>query len=454
MFPGRCFDRGEEAMADLIADDALCVAKTAPKRPCALLWDESFLWGIMAWRALQEAGLPFDLLRAEEVRRGGLAHYRMLFVPGGWASNKIAALGEQGCEEIRRFVEAGGSYLGICGGAGLATREGIALLPVGRKPSAQRVTSFSGGIRVSPAAHPIWQGVEVPIFTAWWPSQPTVGDPGVRVLAAYEEAQPDALSSDIPVETGESQGWPALEASYGILLNPARLLGEPAVLEGRCGRGRVVLSMLHFDTPGDRSGRVVLQNLWRYLTAGSPAALAAGGNGPSEGPRVCVPPDIVATLAEILAGVEELIAAGEGLLLWRWRNPFLLQWRRGVRGLEYSTLSVMTREIQSRLALGRRDPDGDAALSECADSDRLRQELLEIQQQLAPFVAKAKRLLERERCYMQTGPLSPLRCDDGEIRDLRRELFASAMSHGGAFKRLIDTVDRLWLWLIRGGDNR
>jgi hypothetical protein len=440
-------------MPQLINGHSAGNAEPLFQRPCALLWDESLLWGVMAWRALREAGLPFDLLRAEDICEGGLCGYRMLFVPGGWASNKINALGERGRDEIRRFVTAGGNYLGICGGAGMATREGIALLPVGRKLSAQRVASFSGGIRVSPAAHPIWQDVGAPIFSAWWPSQLTVDNPGVRVLAVYEEAQPDALSSDIPVESRENQDWPDLEARYGILLNPARMQGEPAVLEGRCGLGRVVLSMLHFDTPGDRNGRVVLRNLWRYLTADSPAVLMAGGNGPSEGPRVRVPPDILATLSEILVDVEDLIAAGEGHLLWRWRNPFLLQWRRGVRGLEYSTLYVMIREIQNRFSLGQRDSDGDAELPESADSDRLRWELLGIKRQLALFVAKAKRLLERERCYMQTSLLSPLQCDDGKIQDLRGELFGSAMSHGGAFKRLIDAMDQLWLGLIRGGGN-
>lgn len=436
-------------MTSFPVDRPLFVPPAGSKKPCALLWDESFLWGTMAWRALQEAGLPFDLLQAEEVRWGRLAHYRMLFVPGGWASNKIAALGEEGCKEIRLFVEAGGSYLGICGGAGLATREGIALLPVGRKPSTERVASFNGSIRISPASHPIWQEVEEPVFPAWWPSQLAVGDPGVRVLAAYGEAQPGAFSSDISVEKGQSQGWPALEARYGILLDPGRLRGEPAVLEGQCGRGRVVLSMLHFDTPGDRNGGVVLRNLWRYLAADSPTAPVTGGHRPAEGPRVSVLPDIPATLVEILSGVEDLIAAGESHSLWRWRNPFLLQWRRGVRGLEYSTLSVMTREIRNRLAHGWQDPDGDAAPPGCADSERLRSELVEIKRQLAPFVAKAKRLLECERRYMQTGPLSPLHCDNEEIQGLREELFASAMSHGGAFKRLIDAVDRLWLSLIR-----
>jgi len=37
----------------------------------------------------------------------------MIFVPGGWASNKRKALGEEGMQKIRSFVDDGGSYLGF-----------------------------------------------------------------------------------------------------------------------------------------------------------------------------------------------------------------------------------------------------------------------------------------------------------------------------------------------------
>ena len=238
--------------------------ETASDKPCALLWDESFIWGLMARQALMEAGLPFDMLDSEEIRRGALSRYRIIFVPGGWASNKMAALGDQGQAEIRRFVENGGSYLGICGGAGMATEEGLGLLPIVRKPTAERVPSFSGGIRLSCTDHEIWRGVENPCFSAWWPSQFQNGERDIRILATYEEARTDAFSADINVVAGEIIGWPDLERKYGILLNPARLYGEPAVLEGCYGSGRVILSLIHFDTPGDPNGAVVLRNIWDY----------------------------------------------------------------------------------------------------------------------------------------------------------------------------------------------
>ncbi len=424
------------------------------KKPCALLWDESFLWGVMTWRALRETGLPFDLLRSEDVRGGALSRYRMIFVPGGWASNKISALGEEGSREIRRFVAAGGSYLGICGGAGMATEDGVGLLPVRRKPSRERVPSFSGPILLSCGDHAIWQGIERPRFCAWWPSQLMVMDHRVRVLASYEEAQPDAFSSDIKVADGGGIGWPDLEQRYGILLDPARLAGEPAVLEGSFGRGKVILSLIHFDTPGDPNGALVLRNLWGYLVGGGAdgdhiprglpqgerANLSAAGCGE------------VQSLEEIRAAVAELIAAGAKNGLWSWRNPLLLQWRRGIRGLEYSTLAVMIDEIARCLrAPDASDPCGRPALSPAIDPSCLEEDLKEIREQLIPFCEKAVRLLAGERIAMTAAPLSPVECTDAEISRLRRELFASAMSHGGSFKRLIDAVDRLLYRLIKGG---
>jgi len=419
------------------------------KSPCALLWDQSFLWGVMARQALAEAGLSFDLLRAEEIRAGGLDRYRLLFVPGGWASNKIGALGSRGLDEIRGFVQRGGNYLGICGGAGMATQDGLGLLPVSRKPGPKRVPSFSGAIRIS-TEHPLLlQGIERPVFHAWWPSQFQIADCGVRVIATYQEAQAGAFSADIPIEAGRDEGWAALEERYGILLDPDRLIGEPAVVEGRFGRGRVLLSLLHFDTPGDRNGAAVLKNIWDDLAPGSPAVRADAGDLSCR-----VLPDLPQTLWECLGTIEKAAAdwcaAGERNFLWHWRTPYLLQWRRGVRGLECSILVAMIAEIRRRLE--RCGPEGSGrrpGLSGPPDPNRLLEELEAIRCATVQFVEKAKRLLIRELFYMQTAPLSPLNCNDPDIRRLRGELFGIGMSHGGEFKFLLDALDG-FLWELAG----
>jgi len=239
------------------------------KPKVALLWDESFLWGVVSHKALKGAGLPFRLIRADDVRAGVLAECAALFVPGGWASNKIKALGEKGVSAVRQFVKDGGTYIGFCGGAGLATSDGLGLLDARRKPTSQRVPSYGGRIQLRLRDDPLWQGIDDPVFHAWWPSQLAVGE-GVSVLATYGEALADAFSSDLNVgDTLSGGGWEELEAYYGINLDPHRMLDEPSVVRGKYGRGTVLLSLIHFDSPGDSNGAVVLGNLWRFIGGNS-----------------------------------------------------------------------------------------------------------------------------------------------------------------------------------------
>jgi len=409
------------------------------KSAVAFLWDESFLWGLMAYKALTKSTLPFDLVRSADIRNGVLDHYKMLFVPGGWASNKSRTLGDSGIRAVRRFVESGGSYLGFCGGAGLATqgKGGMGLLDVQRKSTGERVPSFSGRVKLNVNDHQIWEGIiqgsgvrgQESVFHAWWPSQFVVQENAdIRVLAAYGDAMHDAFSSDLNVGDVEtSGGWEKFEKIYGINLDPARLKGEPAVVEGQYGQGRVVLSLVHFDTPGDENGQEVLVNLWKYLSSGTGRVRGQG----SEVRDNSITPAGARCNVPLQNMCSELISLGERNFLWFWRNSMLLQWRRGVRGLEYNTLDIMMREISGILA--------DKNTEQCTqNADRT---LEKIDETLTSFIGKAKKLLILERHALQKGPITYIQCDDPEIQCLRKELFGSAKSHGGMFKEVLDAVD-------------
>ena len=423
--------------------------KIEGRKSCALLWDESFLWGLMAWRALTEGGLSFDLIRSDDIRAGILSRYAMLFVPGGWAQAKLRSLGEKGQTEIRSFVENGGSYLGICGGAGLATQSDIGLLPVSRKSSQERVPSFSGPVRLSLAPHAAWENITSPVFSAWWPFQfSIVAENEIRVLAVYEEAQADAMSADIKVGDGQISGWSELEAHYGILLDPKRLKNEPAVVEGCLGRGKVILSLVHFDTPEDRNGAAVLRNLWRYLI-NDPKCPIYESTMPKENRFTADDfPECNKMLADLQSAIAGLMTMGEKNSLWRRRNPWFLQWRRGIRGMEYSTLAVMIDEIAVQF---RHDQSVVHEKGEALSllHEQLREDMLAIRELMMPFVEKAKLLLAREKLFLATASFSPVNCPDGEVNRLRQELFGCSIRHGGEFKQLIDAVDRLLYKLIK-----
>lgn len=399
----------------------------------ALLWDESFLWGVMSLKALQKAGLSFDLIRAEEIGKGHLEKYALLFVPGGWSSNKMKALGETGVEAVKKFVYGGGNYLGFCGGAGLATLDGIGLLKIRRKPTKDRIPSFSGRIKLETYEHPAFNGIEVPIFHAWWPPQFTVEDNCISILASYREPMPDSFSSDLNIGDVESSGgWTDLERLYQINLDPKRLLNDPAVVEGRYGSGRVILSLVHFDTLDDMSGMQVLKNLWKYL-AGQGAWVTD-----HKAASVSFQLPAVSGIAVLESAVSDIINLGFRNFLWFWRNPMLLQWRRGVRGLEYCTLYIMVQEIASRLGSC---PD--------AKNSHIESSVMNISSQLVYFSERAKRLLVLERLAMQNGHITYERCDDPEIQKIREELFSSSKSYGGLFKEIIDRIDALLYMLVK-----
>ncbi|RKX61591.1 MAG: hypothetical protein DRP34_05525, partial [Thermodesulfobacteriota bacterium] len=212
----------------------------------ALFWNESYLWGIWLYKALNRAGIEVEPILAENLNEKFLEKYKVLFVPGGWASNKLQVLGKNGKKLIRKFVEDGGIYFGICGGAGLATSEGLGLVKIRRKKD--RVPGFSGPIRVSLNPHPIWQGIKKPEFFLWWPSEFLIEDKNIKILASFEKALPEAFSSDFSVRDFQNQ-WEELENFYEIKLNPERIKGSPLVVEGIYGKGRIFLSLIHFDTP-------------------------------------------------------------------------------------------------------------------------------------------------------------------------------------------------------------
>jgi len=363
-------------------------------------------------------------------------------VPGGWASDKIVALGDVGRERIRQFVHAGGSYLGICGGAGLALSHetGLALAPVSRVPTKVRLPSFSGGITLLPvqAEHAIWRGFpDGAEFHAWWPGQFALEDADdVEVLAIYGAPTADSFVTDLPVLP--EMDWEFWERGYGINLQPERIIGEPAVIETRFGAGKVLLSYLHFETPGDDGGHAVLLNILEYLAGVEPvvttAPMSGGKTGSTNSTNIAEATAIADGLKD---SADELISFGKKNFLWYQRNDWILQWRRGVRGVEYSTLYAMLRRLADTVA----------ALD---DVDEITVDKLRRLREIArPFFEDAPRLLLLERDAMSKGPISPLKTGDEQILALRRKLFSESKRCGGLYKEIIELADVILLPLLR-----
>jgi hypothetical protein len=412
---------------------------------------------------LSVLGLPFQLLDASDICEDRLDAFRVLLVPGGWAAHKVRALGETGRLKIAKFIDEGGSYIGFCGGAGLALSSPTALnlTPIRRMPLSERLPSASGEIYVSGAlSHPAWENMppEIPV-SVWWPSQfrlePDPGRPPCQVscLASYSVPGAGFQVADLRVcDVDESAGWGELEKAYGINLDPARIKGHPAIIEVEKGKGRLVLSYAHLETPGDCWGNRLLFNILNYLNDSS--TVPALRHPPS---ATChpvsatrLPSSVIrhpaSPVAKAKQAAADLIAFGEANLLWNWRKPWLLNWRRGMRGLEYGTLYITLsrmEDLEQKLAAESESGSAIPGANWPEKTNELEEKTLE-------FCALAKRLLFEEKIATGMGTVSKLGKVNERVDTLRLLLFGNKMNHGGLCGVLFDLIDRMLPDLIRG----
>lgn len=419
--------------------------------PLAVLWDQSLLWGILCVETLRVLRIPFRLVDAQCIQSGGLGGHRVLVVPGGWASHKAQVLGDVGRKRILEFLHGGGSYLGFCGGAGLALAgpHSLGLTTLKRMPLAERLPNASGEVWLrGNSDHPVWKGLPavLPVFI-WWPAQfQRDGCRDFLPLASYYAAGRDFWVADLPMADlpeGDER-WSDWERIYGINLNPERILGHDAVVQVQAGRGTLILSYPHLETPESQWGNTLLLNTLHYLDQCAAEFLPVRdciSREASDGPA---PPGRTACnhLERAMEATDRLIAFGERHLLWRWRLPWLLQWRRGIRGLEYSMLAVGIRYAADRLKpFGRKAGEAPQPLWD-APAASLAEETLR-------FCRMAQDLLFEEKLATQSRHLTKLGKVNATVDRLRAELFGEKVSHGGLCRSLFDQLDRFLFSALR-----
>ncbi len=451
--------------------------------PVAVLWTQSLLWGLLCVDTLAVLEVPFRLVSASEICGGCLDAFRILIVPGGWAAHKVRSLGETGRLKIDGFIEEGGSYVGFCGGAGLALSSppALYLTPIRRMPLSERLPSASGEIHICGAlSHPAWENIPARIpVSVWWPSQFLL-DTGCQTacLASYADPGVGFQVADLRAcDIDKSAGWQELEEAYGINLDPERIKGHPAIIEIEKGKGRLVLSYAHLETPGDSWGNRLFLNILNYLSdvscvsalctenifarkacscnPGQGCEKSVNGSlltrGAKRGPlpitrqeRSAAPSGI--SVAEQAAA--DLISFGEANMLWNWRNPWLLNWRRGLRGLEYGTLHIALcymADLEQKLTA---ESSGLEPAAFCANWPERTKDL---EEKTLEFCALAKRLLFEEKIAAGMGSVSKIGKVNEKVDLLRNTLFGKKMNHGGLCGALFDLIDPMLLDLIRGG---
>jgi glutamine amidotransferase-like uncharacterized protein len=68
-------------------------------------------------------GFELKTITAEQIRDGALNNFDVLIHGGGSASKQGETLGEKGRDAIKKFVDSGGGFIGICAGAYLASAQ-------------------------------------------------------------------------------------------------------------------------------------------------------------------------------------------------------------------------------------------------------------------------------------------------------------------------------------------
>ena len=176
--------------------------------------------------ALEREGFSVARLSARDVGKG-LDGFDGLVVPGGNGWEQWHALGDDGLVAIRSFVRGGGSYVGVCAGAYLATDE---------------VRWEEEGVTDYPLDLLDGRAVGALDEIAPWPR---VGATRLELTGAGR-----ARGLEWPAEeTFFYQGGPRFESVDDAVVLATYPDGEPAIVGATYGKGRVTLTAVHFERP-------------------------------------------------------------------------------------------------------------------------------------------------------------------------------------------------------------
>lgn len=395
----------------------------------ALLASDSHLWGIWAFQAFKRANFEVEPLLAREIDSSFKEKYVALVVPGGWSKNKFEAMTEAQREVVRDFVKGGGIYLGICGGASLAGEEGLKLCSVYRKK--ERVPSYSGPSLVTiEKENPLWKGIKRPVFYLWFPPELELIDNSAKVLARFSKAQGRAYLSDLCIADHKDR-LSHYEKKYAISLNLQLMKNKPLVIESNFGKGKVFLSLIHYDTPNCPNGLKLLKNLGNYFNfpqkEETKLKKEIAREGPKENPWAQRLKPLVSQLQRETTNILNL---GLRNFLFHRRYPFFYQWQRGIRGLELQNIYFMVREIRQNLP----------KVQNKDISEKLENLLLEAKTLLDPILTLFQKdfILFREN-FSKVSDI-----------ELEREIFGpNKKSYGGRYRRLINLLEEVLVYLWR-----
>ena len=150
----------------------------------------------------------------------------LLIVPGGADIPYHRLLRGTGCSKIRNFVEAGGSYLGICAGAYFGCSEIEFALRTKIEVKQSRELCFFQGTASGPIFKPFCYGSEK----------------GASAAKVYSK-----IGEFYSYYNGGCTFSPIQENSAEILATYQEKDHKPAVVLCHCGKGKAILSGIHIE---------------------------------------------------------------------------------------------------------------------------------------------------------------------------------------------------------------
>lgn len=186
-------------------------------------------------RVKQLPGVKLTALKPEEMGTRDLSEFDAIIFSGGSGSAQSKAIGDAGRENVRKFVEKGGGYLGICAGAYLACAGfdwGLGILNA--KTVSPKWQRGGGMVRMelTDEGRAFFGPVSGP-FTIRYNNGPIITPLGRANLPAYQVAgyfRTEMAKNGTPV---------------GVMVN------SPAAAFAPYGKGRVITLSPHSeDTPG------------------------------------------------------------------------------------------------------------------------------------------------------------------------------------------------------------
>lgn len=139
--------------------------------------------------ALNKLGISYDEVNEDEIKKGKLKSCPVLIIPGGYTKKSVNALSGQGFKMIREFVNNGGSYIGICAGAYLASE----IVEVPGKPQGlgiidiKNIRKSGRGMRkIYLQEHPIAKNLEKELEIYYQNGPEILAEGKVKEVARYE----------------------------------------------------------------------------------------------------------------------------------------------------------------------------------------------------------------------------------------------------------------------------